>query len=53
MAPSEVQSRASYVSKLRDQIDEERKKREELNNQVEELKRFNQELSSKLGLSNK
>jgi len=51
MEPSEVQSRTSYVSNLEKNIDEERLKRQALESQIEELKKINSEISSKLGLS--
>ena len=51
MDPSEVQSRTSYVSNLEHHIDEERLKRKELEDQIEELKKMNSEISSKLGLN--
>lgn len=41
----------SYAINLKKEIDEERKMREELERQIEELKKFNKSISSKLGLN--
>ena len=42
----------SYISKLEKKLEEEKMAREKLEQEVEEMKKINAEISSKLGLSN-
>ena len=46
MTPSEVMSRDSYARKLEQTLEEERQKRHQLAEQVEQLRKFNSEISS-------
>ena len=48
-----VRSSKTYISALEKQLLEERSAREKLYKEIEEIKRINSEISSKLGLSQK
>jgi hypothetical protein len=45
-----IVSTKSFAVKLRNEIEEEKRKREELEKQIEELKKFNKSITSKLGI---
>jgi rubrerythrin len=55
--PRDIRSRSSrrssksYISKLRQELDNERSQRQKLESEIEELKRFSSEISSRLGLT--
>lgn len=40
----------TYADKLQQEIEEERNMRQELEKQIEELKKFNESITSKLGI---
>jgi ribosomal 50S subunit-associated protein YjgA (DUF615 family) len=52
-ADGSVRSSKTYISALEKQLLEERSAREKLYKEIEEIKRINSEISSKLGLSQK
>lgn len=49
---SSKRSSKSYVSKLRQELENERLQRQKLESEIEELKKLSSEISSKLGLAN-
>ena len=48
-----VRTSKTYISTLEKQLNEEKRAREKLQQEIEEIKKINSEISSKLGLSNK
>ena len=52
-ADGSVKTSKTYISALEKQLLEERQAREKLYKEIEEIKRINSEISSKLGLSKK
>jgi len=52
MAPSQMTGRSNktYISVLEKELREERDAREKLQSEIEEIKKLNSEISSKLGL---
>jgi predicted RNase H-like nuclease (RuvC/YqgF family) len=46
-----VKSSKTYISHLENQLKEEKSEREKLTKEIEEIKRINSAISSKLGLS--
>jgi len=50
-ANGSIRTSKTYISTLERQLNEEKKAREKLEKEIEEIKKINSEISSKLGLS--
>ena len=50
-ANGSIRTSKTYISTLEKQLNEEKKAREKLEREIEEIKKINSEISSKLGLS--
>jgi len=50
-ANGSIKTSKTYISVLEKQLNEEKRAREKLEQEIEEIKRINSEISSKLGLS--